>query len=69
MNNSSETVPSDKDAAAVKSYFSKVYADIDFERVYSSDMKKMVKWFVILKANEVDFKLTEAEDETDATQA
>jgi len=32
-------------------------------------MKKMVKWFVILKANEVDFKLTEAEDETDATQA
>ncbi len=69
MNNSSEAVPSDKDAAGVKSYFSKVYADIDFERVYSSDMKKMVKWFVILKANEVDFKLTEAEDETEATQA
>ncbi len=69
MNNSSEALPSDKDAAAVKSYFAKVYADIDFDRVYASDMKKMVKWFVILKANEVDFKLTEAEDETEETEA
>jgi sugar/nucleoside kinase (ribokinase family) len=69
MNKSSEALPSDKDAAAVKSYFAKVYADIDFDRVYASDMKKMVKWFVILKANEVDFKLTEAEDETEATEA
>jgi hypothetical protein len=66
MNNSSEALPSDKDAAAVKSYFSKVYANIDFDRVYASDMKKMVKWFLILKANEVEFKLTEAEDEAEA---
>jgi hypothetical protein len=69
MNTSTEAIPSDKDVAAVKSYFSKVYADIDFERVYGSDMKKMVKWFVILKANEVEFKLTEAEDETEVTEA
>jgi len=69
MNNSSEPLPSDKDAAAVKSYFSKVYADIDFERVYASDMKKMVKWFVILKANDIDFKLTEDSDESEATEA
>lgn len=65
MNASSEALPSDKDAAAVKSYFTKVYADIDFERVYASDMKKMVKWFTILKANEVDFKLTELADEAE----
>lgn len=65
MNASSEALPSDKDAAAVKSYFTKVYADIDFERVYASDMKKMVKWFTILKANDVDFKLTELADETE----
>ena len=65
MNASSEALPSDKDAAAVKSYFKKVYADIDFERVYASDMKKMVKWFTILKANEVDFKLTELADEAE----
>lgn len=65
MNASSETLPSDKDAAAVKSYFTKVYADIDFDRVYASDMKKMVKWFTILKANDVDFKLTETADEAE----
>lgn len=68
MNNSAEALPSDKDAAAVKAYFSKVYADIDFDRVYASDMKKMVKWFVILKANNVDFKLSESEEETETTE-
>ena len=69
MNASSEALPSDKDAAAVKSYFAKVYADIDFERVYASDMKKMVKWFAILKANDVDLKLTEAPEETEESEA
>lgn len=69
MNASSEALPSDKDAAAVKAYFSKVYADIDFERVYASDMKKMVKWFSILKANDVDLKLTEAPEETEESEA
>ena len=69
MNASAEALPSDKDAAAVKSYFAKVYADIDFERVYASDMKKMVKWFAILKENDVDLKLTEAPEETEESEA
>jgi hypothetical protein len=63
MKQSSEALPSDKDAAAVKAYFLKVYADIDFDRVYASDMKKMIKWFAILQANEIVPVLTEvAED-------
>ena len=45
-------LPSDKDGAAVKAYFQKVYPDMDFERVYASDMKKMVKWYSVLKAND-----------------
>jgi len=60
MEASSETVPSDKDGAAVKTYLEKVYPDMDFERVYASDMKKMVKWYNILKANDVTIKMTEA---------
>ena len=37
---------------------------MDFDRVYSSDMKKMVKWFAILKKNKIEIKLTEIpEDE------
>jgi hypothetical protein len=64
MKNSTEAQPSEKDPAAVKAYFHKVYADIDFERVYASDLKKMVKWFGILTANNIDPVLTEVEDDT-----
>jgi len=63
MGKSKEALPSEKDAAAVKAYFQKVYPDMDFARVYSSDMKKMVKWFGILKANDIDPVLTEETEE------
>jgi hypothetical protein len=33
----------------IKDYFLSVYPDLDDERVYVSDMKKMLKWYVILK--------------------
>lgn len=71
MKNSGEPLPSDKDNAAVKAYFLKVYPDIDFERVYASDMKKMVKWFSVLQANNVEFKLSQAaeEESEDAEQS
>ena len=67
MQNSSEPLPSDKDAAAVKAYYQNVYPDMDFERVYASDMKKMVKWYAVLKANDVEIKLSNVEEaeETD----
>jgi hypothetical protein len=35
---------------------------MDFERVYTSDMKKMVKWYEILTANGVEIKLSENPD-------
>lgn len=63
MSASKEAAPSEKDAAAVKAYFQKVYPDMDFDRVYGSDMKKMVKWFTILKSNDVELKLSEASEE------
>ncbi|HVZ24512.1 MAG TPA: DUF5606 domain-containing protein [Sediminibacterium sp.] len=59
MGKSKEALPADKDAAAVKAYFQKVYPDMDFDRVYPSDMKKMVKWFQILQANGIEPKLSE----------
>lgn len=64
-------LPDDKDADAVKKYFEKAYPEMDFERVYPSDMKKMVKWFDVLKKNNVEIKLSEvpeeeAEEETPA---
>ena len=59
MTASAEAMPAEGDAAAVKNYFEKVYPTMDFGRVYASDMKKMVKWFGILKANDVEIKLSE----------
>ena len=56
-------LPDDKDAAAVKSYFEKAYPDMDFERVYASDMKKIVKWYDVLKKNKIEIKLSEPEPE------
>ena len=64
MEKSSETLPDEKDAKAIKSYFQKVYPEMDFERVYASDMKKMVRWFGILTANNIEIKLRE-QPETD----
>lgn len=59
MESSKEAQPSEKDPAAVKAYFQKVFPEMDFERVYASDMKKMVKWFGVLKANNIEAKLSE----------
>src|SRR4030095_4133063 len=63
MQTSSEPLPSEKDAAAIKKYFHKVYPDMDFDRVYASDMKKMVKWLSLLKKNDIELKLREGEEE------
>jgi hypothetical protein len=63
MEASSAKLPDEKDNAALKAYFQKVYPDLDFGRVYSSDLKKMVKWFSVLKTNDIEIKLTEPEEE------
>lgn len=63
MGKSKEPLPSDKDATAVKAYFEKVYPEMDFSRVYSSDMKKMIKWFSVIKENNIEPKLSETEEE------
>lgn len=67
MKNSTEAVPdATADAKAIKAYFEKVYPEMDFERVYGSDMKKMVKWFIQLTANGVEIKLSENHDQESA---
>jgi len=66
MEDSKEKLPDEKDGSGLKSYFTKVFPDLDFERVYSSDLKKMVKWYSVLKNNNVEIKLSEpAEEDAD----
>lgn len=66
MKNSKEAVPDHKNSVAVKSYFEKVFPDMDFARVYGSDMKKMIRWYNIFLENNVDFDMqAKATEETD----
>jgi hypothetical protein len=74
MEKSELPLPSDKDPKALKSYFTVVFPDMDFDRVYASDMKKMVKWFAILKAHNITIILKshgeeEVEEETSENEA
>jgi hypothetical protein len=62
MEASTEKLPDDKDNAALKAYFGKVYPDLDLDRVYSSDLKKMVKWFNVLRSNNIEIKLSQPEE-------
>ena len=68
IKNSKERVPDAKaDGKALKSYFEKVFPDLDFERVYASDMKKIISWYKILTTNNIDIKQpVDDEEEQDA---
>lgn len=65
MKEGKEDIPDAKaDPKALKGYFEIVFPDLDFDRVYTSDMKKMVKWYQILVKNNIEVKsLTEEEKE------
>lgn len=68
MESSKEKVPDEKDSTGLKSYFEKVYPELDFDRVYTSDLKKMVKWFSVLAKNAVEIKLSEPAAEEPAVE-
>jgi hypothetical protein len=59
MEKSGGSLPDTKDNTAVKKYFEKAYPELDFERVYPSDLKKMIKWFEVLKKHNIEIKLSE----------
>jgi hypothetical protein len=62
MQEAGTPLPNEKDANAIKKYFEKVYPAFDFDRVYGSDMKKMIKWFAVLQKHQVELKLSEPEN-------
>lgn len=68
MKSSGQPLPDAKDNKALKSYFEAVYPDLDFDRVYASDMKKMVKWFEILEKTGVEYKVRSQEESEEATE-
>ena len=69
MKDNKTPLPDVKDNKAIKGYFEKVYPDMDFERVYTSDMKKMIKWFEVLQSNQVEYTSKQEEAETETVEA
>lgn len=61
MKNSEKILPSEKDDKAIKIYFKDVYPTIDFERVYTSDMKKIIKWYNVISKHGIEIKLSNKE--------
>lgn len=62
---------SKKDDKAIKAYFKTVLPDFDEERVYTSDIRKILKWYELLKNNDLlkfDYLKAQPEDEA-ATEA
>ena len=55
-------LPSEKDDKAIKAYFKEVYPTMDFERIYTSDMKKMIKWYNAISKHGIEIKLSATEE-------
>ena len=57
------------DAQATRDFVDEVIPELDHERVYNSDLKKLVQWFTILKENDAFPLEQEAEEEEEAPKA
>lgn len=60
MEKSNLSLPDEKNAKSIQQYFEKVFPDMDNERVYDSDRKKMIKWFSLLKKHAIPLVLSES---------
>lgn len=66
IESSSETIPDVKQSSGsqLEAYFRSILPDFDEDRVYTSDIKKVIKWYGILKEhNLLDTKATTADEE------
>ena len=54
----------------LESYFFEIFQDYDEDRVYSSDIKKIIQWYnLLLDSNELKFKLPKEEKSSDTEEA
>ncbi|MFM8710805.1 MAG: DUF5606 domain-containing protein [Sphingomonadales bacterium] len=66
MEKATASLPDEKDVTAIKKYFEQVFPDMDHERVYDSDRKKMIKWFSLLKKHAIPLVLSESVEDPSA---
>ena len=54
----------------LESYFFEVFQDYDEDRVYASDIKKIIQWYnLLLNSNELKFKLPKEKKSSNTEEA
>ena len=54
----------------LESYFFEVFQDYDEDRVYTSDIKKIIQWYnMLLESNQFKFKLSKEENSSEMEEA
>ncbi len=62
--NEGETISHKEDNATLIAYFKEVLPDYDADRVYASDIKKVLNWYAILQAKGMVSKEVPVKEET-----
>ena len=62
--NEGETISHKEDNATLIAYFKEVLPDYDADRVYASDIKKVLNWYTILQAKGMVSKEVPVKEET-----
>ena len=58
-----ETISHKESGQKLTTYFSEILPDYDEERVYTSNIKKVIQWYNLLVTSGLDFSAVEAEEE------
>ena len=58
-----ETISHKESSQKLIAYFSEILPDYDEERVYTSNIKKVIQWYNLLVTSGLDFSAVEAEEE------
>ncbi len=65
-NNTGENIPNHKESGKVlTSYFREILPNFDEERVYTSNIKKVLQWYHLLASKNFDFSSIKEEEETE----
>lgn len=67
--NGKEALSSNESGKVLTSYFREVLPNFDEERVYTSNIKKVMKWYNLLASKNFDFTTIKEKEEEEETEA
>ena len=67
--NGKETINPKESGKVLTSYFREILPNFDEERVYTSNIKKVLQWYNLLVSQNFDFASIKEEEETEETEA